>query len=96
MGYAYYVLADGREAGYGVGATCDEKDCSTSIDRGLGYLCGNTPGGDEWGCGGYFCSAHLFYLGVDALADEENVPQMCGRCADKATERVAGRTEVTG
>jgi hypothetical protein len=60
MGYAHYVLADGREAGYGVEATCDEQGCTAEIDRGLGYLCGRTPGADEYGCGGYFCGEHLY------------------------------------
>jgi hypothetical protein len=60
MGYGYYVLADGREAGYSVEATCDQEGCDEQIDRGLGYLCGRTPGGDEYGCGGYFCANHLY------------------------------------
>ena len=72
MGYAYYILPDGREAGYGVEATCDEPGCTARIDRGLGYLCGTEPGGDEHGCGGYFCGAHLTYGTV----------QRCGRCAE--------------
>lgn len=64
MGYSYYVLPDGREAGYAVDAVCDYPDCEEEIDRGLGYLCGIAP--DGWrdpkapGCGKYFCSAHLF------------------------------------
>lgn len=62
MGYAYYVLPDGREAGYGVTAMCDRDDCNAEIDRGLDYLCGETPGqggnADEPGCGGYFCARH--------------------------------------
>jgi hypothetical protein len=75
MGYAYYRLADGREAGYGVGATCDEGSCTAGIDRGLAYLCGESPGGDEWGCGGYFCYEHLFYVAV------EGAPQLCPSCS---------------
>lgn len=63
MGYAAYTLPDGREAGYGVEATCDTTDCATEIDRGLGYLCGRAPDGhrdfEEPGCGKYFCGAHL-------------------------------------
>lgn len=62
MGYGYYVLPDGREAGYGVEAPCDHPDCTVVIDRGLGYLCGNQPDGhrddDEPGCGRYFCGEH--------------------------------------
>src|SRR3954451_17828938 len=60
MGYAHYVLADGREAGYGVEATCDEDGCTEKIDRGMGYLCGDEPGEDEFGCGKYFCGRHLY------------------------------------
>lgn len=62
MGYAYYTLPDGREAGYGVEAECDHPDCTEQIDRGLGYLCGNDPDGyrddSEPGCGRYFCGQH--------------------------------------
>jgi hypothetical protein len=61
MGLAHYILSDGREAGYGVEATCDREDCAARIDRGLDYLCGDTPdpGFDEPGCGRYFCHDHL-------------------------------------
>lgn len=62
MGYASYVLPDGRDAGYAITAKCDVKDCLAKIDRGLGYLCGYMPDGhrpdDQWGCGHYFCGAH--------------------------------------
>lgn len=62
MGYAYYLLPDGREAGYGVEAECDADDCTAVIDRGLGYLCGTAPDGHrepcEPGCGRYFCMDH--------------------------------------
>ena len=76
MGYGYYVLPDGREAGYGVEATCDKDGCEEKIDRGLGYLCGVGPGGSETSCGGYFCDAHLFYGGPH---------QMCESCLDAST-----------
>jgi len=63
MGYAYYTLPDGREAGYGVEATCDFPGCDEKIDRGLSYLCGESPNGfrdpEEPGCGNYFCPAHI-------------------------------------
>lgn len=80
MGYARYVLSDGREAGYAVHATCDEDGCNHGIDRGLGYLCGHMPGGDEWGCGGYFCDEHLFLTG------RSEAPQMCRRCTDRSDD----------
>lgn len=64
MGYASYALPDGREAGYGIEATCDQPGCDAEIDRGMGYLCGNMPDGHrsemEPGCGKYFCEAHLY------------------------------------
>jgi hypothetical protein len=62
MGYAYYILPDGREAGYGVEAECDREGCAERIDRGLAWLCGNDPDGwrdlSEPGCGKYFCGKH--------------------------------------
>lgn len=62
MGYSYYELPDGREAGYGVTAVCDQPGCAVRIDRGLGCLCGFRPDGhrgpEEPGCGRYFCGRH--------------------------------------
>lgn len=62
MGYGFYTLPDGREAGYGVEATCDKTDCETKISRGMDYLCGEAPDGrrsdDEPGCGKYHCPEH--------------------------------------
>jgi hypothetical protein len=73
MGYAHYTLADGRKAGYGVVATCDEDGCGENIDRGLAYLCGEDPGdGGEHGCGGYFCGEHLY----------GGEPGQCKRCLE--------------
>lgn len=63
MGYGYYILDDGREAGYNVEATCDATGCEETIDRGLGYLCGMNPCGhkepQEYGCANYYCTQHL-------------------------------------
>lgn len=74
MGYGYYVLPDGREAGYAVDATCDQDGCGERIDRGLGYLCGDEPGdGGEHGCGRYFCGSHLYSGGP---------VQLCESCLD--------------
>ena len=73
MGYAFYTLPDGREAGYGVEATCEAPDCSADIDRGLAYLCGEDPMGDQHGCTHYFCEAHLFMGGP---------LQLCEHCYD--------------
>lgn len=62
MGYGFYVLPDGREAGYGVEAAQDLDGCETEINRGLGYLCGDMPDGhrdsSDPGCGRYFCGEH--------------------------------------
>lgn len=77
MGYAHYVLADGREAGYAVEDICNEDGCNTKIDRGFGYLCGDIPGGDEYGCGGYFCGEHLYG------GPKECNGGQCKRCLDE-------------
>ncbi|NQD40529.1 hypothetical protein [Glutamicibacter halophytocola] len=65
MGYGFYTLPDGREAGYSVEAECDKPGCTTQIDRGLGFLCGESPDGhrdsDEFGCGNYYCDQHETY-----------------------------------
>ncbi|MDX3027495.1 hypothetical protein [Streptomyces scabiei] len=63
MGYARYeITRNGEkiEAGYTVEAVCEEDGCTEPIDRGLAHLCGATPGGDEYGCGGYYCGNHLY------------------------------------
>jgi hypothetical protein len=91
MGYAFYTLDDGREAGYGVRDVCNEEGCFEEIDRGLAFLCGNDPHGGEVGCTGYFCSAHLFF----AASTPEGTPQLCRRCIgavlnDEAAEQGEG------
>jgi hypothetical protein len=67
MGYGYYTVGhDNRPAGYLVLATCDAFRCDEEIDRGLGYLCGDSPHdlwSDERGCGRYFCGKHLSWIG---------------------------------
>ncbi|MGQ3384478.1 hypothetical protein [Glutamicibacter sp. TV12E] len=76
MGYGFYTLPDGREAGYNVEAECDKDACETKIDRGLGYLCGENPDGwrdaDEPGCGNYYCEAHRY-------DDHECTNVQCGK-----------------
>jgi hypothetical protein len=47
-----------RDVGYGVPAMCDHPGCTTKIDRGLGYVCGNDVYGGEDGCGLFFCCDH--------------------------------------
>lgn len=61
MGYAFYTLTDGREAGYTVEAPCDLNGCEATITRGLDHLCGGGSRLDnqsEPGCGDYFCPLH--------------------------------------
>jgi hypothetical protein len=80
MGYMCYTITrrgEEIEAGYGVETVCEQDDCPAQIDRGLAYLCGDVPGGDEYGCGGYFCGKHLYGAG------------RCKSCLDKAEQRTA-------
>ncbi|MDN3244141.1 hypothetical protein [Streptomyces sp. ZSW22] len=78
MGYARYEITrpngDRIEAGYAVQAVCEKDGCEAQIDRGLAYLCGKDPRGDDHGCGGYFCENHLY-------GDNR-----CGPCAAKIEE----------
>lgn len=83
MGYASYTIQRNGEtidAGYGIDATCEEPGCDADIDRGLAHLCGQAPGGDEHGCGGYYCAKHLF-MGPNAATGD-----LCGRCSERAEE----------
>jgi hypothetical protein len=74
MGYAYYDTPLGP-AGYSVEDTCHQVGCDVAIDRGLGFLCGNSPGrSDEVGCGEWFCGEHL-RLPVDGCLNGT-----CQRC----------------
>lgn len=87
MGYAAYeVYRNGEkiEAGYAVEAVCDKDGCNEKIDRGLAYLCGQTPGGDEFGCGGYFCGQHL------------TGGQQCQPCSEKADAANSWTDPATG
>ena len=58
-----------RDIGYGVPSICDHPDCSSEIDRGLSYVCGNDVYGGEDGCGLFFCAKHSV-----------NWLQQCERC----------------
>ncbi|MGK4586191.1 hypothetical protein [Kitasatospora sp. HPMI-4] len=83
MGYAYYTVTrhDGIEieAGYAVEAVCEQDGCTEQIDRGLDQLCGSEPGAPEDGCGGYFCSRHLYYPDWES---EEPQPLNCKPCVE--------------
>jgi hypothetical protein len=77
MGYARYEIYRNGEkidAGYDVETVCEEDGCDEQIDRGLAHLCGERPGGDEHGCGGYYCGQHLY------LAPGPGMGDLCSRC----------------
>ena len=79
MGYGIYKIQRNDElieAGYLVSAECEEAECRERIDRGLAYLCGETPGGDEFGCGGYFCDKDLYVASTGEGS-------RCIRCCDR-------------
>ncbi|MFJ9620539.1 hypothetical protein [Streptomyces sp. NPDC101181] len=85
MGYAQYEITRNGQtitAGYAVPTTCEEPGCAEEIDRGLAHLCGQTPGGDEYGCGGYYCDQHLY------LSLAPGVEQTCSRCATDPEEEL--------
>jgi hypothetical protein len=93
MGYASYTITrrgEEIEAGYAVPDICNKEGCSEEIDRGLAFLCGQHPGGDEYGCGGYFCYSHLL------LSVEEGVPQRCEACFDAADSDGSEASEEAG
>jgi hypothetical protein len=89
MGYASYALQDGREAGYSVAATCDADQCTTTINRGLDFLCGQEPGVPDPaypGCRNYFCEPHQ--------QDHECPNPTCGQYPSSA-EQADGPCELT-
>jgi hypothetical protein len=77
MGYQVYE-SRGRDCGYGVPAECDHPHCHESIDRGLGYLCGDRPGDDQFGCGLYFCEDHR--VGYRQPRGLDRRIELCSRC----------------
>lgn len=66
MGYGYYILRDGREAGYAVNENCDHPKCVREINRGLDNLCGEWPDVAQaspvqaYGCKNYYCTEHIY------------------------------------
>lgn len=72
MGWSYGEVS-GKPVGYSVPDVCNHPECSTEIDRGLSFYCGNMPG-DGLTCGGFFCSKHL----NSTLIDEPR--QACDAC----------------
>lgn len=83
MGYAHYIDPSGREAGYGVAATCDYPGCKTKIDRGLAYRCGLHTN-DEIGCGKFFCVEHR--VGLELCVDCAKLVPACEECGDDVTD----------
>lgn len=77
-----------RDIGYGVPAECDHPGCDAQIDRGLAYVCGQEPYGEDAGCGLFFCENHLFFSqpnegGHSEIEDEdEDGTFVCERCRD--------------
>lgn len=78
--YTIYRYGEEIEAGYNVADICNRPDCNIEIDRGMAYLCGAVPGGDEYGCGGYFCGEHLLV----------GSPPQCERCRACAEANAGG------
>jgi hypothetical protein len=66
----------GRWYGYGVPATCDQPECSESIDRGLAHACGDGVMGRDDNCGLHFCGKHLSY------SHPTSDLAYCERCAE--------------
>jgi hypothetical protein len=78
MGFSRYDTPMGP-AGYGVDDACHEPGCTAPIDRGLSFCCGDNPGGgDEDGCGRWFCERHLSY--VLAAHPGHRAAQLCRAC----------------
>lgn len=79
--YQLHMSSTGQtiEAGYLIEDICHDPECEEKIDRGLSFLCGQFPGGDEYGCGWYFCDSHLFYNCEPAFQELADV-QLCGPC----------------
>ena len=81
MGYGYGV-ANGKEVGYSVEATCDHPGCNEKIDRGIAYACGGDHGEDEHSCDGYFCDDHVVMTPIG---------QLCEKCYEKWSETPEGK-----
>lgn len=95
MGYGSYEIAAGplagQEGGYNVAATCGHEGCDAEIDRGMYFMCGDSPhGGTEDSCGMFFCEAHLEVIGGVER-------QRCTACAEAICsdpETMAGRCRL--
>jgi hypothetical protein len=77
----------GQWMGYGVPSKCHKRGCGADIDRGLSFVCGGMHEGDIYGCGYYFCKAHLDHL---VFADKgERIVQLCAKCLKAAEKALA-------
>lgn len=95
MGYAFYNLASGKEAGYGVEATCEHPGCDEKIDRGMAYACAGEPGEQGgWSCEGYFCREHLHAVGVLQDADASIELRECVSTCTQCTSYLAHRDQI--
>lgn len=74
MGWSYGVV-EGKKVGYSVQAICEQQGCRTKIDRGLSYKCGSDIGSGVGFCNRFFCTEHLYYLGIGGV-------QVCQACAN--------------
>lgn len=81
MGYGTYDTTRGP-ADYAVDDVCHAEGCTTEIDRGLAFLCGDDPHSPAPGCGWWFCDKHLFYVHLGG----DTVVQLCPACAEAVGE----------
>ena len=96
MGYAHYGTPMGP-AGYGITDVCHQEGCSESIDRGLSYLCGSTPGyTDEHGCGEWFCGGHLYMPPAEVSIQGGGLCNNCLLQFDGVDDDEEEGTEVDG
>lgn len=86
---------EGRDIGYGVPAICDHPSCEVRIDRGLAYVCGSNPYGEEHGCGLFFCYTHLL-IGHGRRDSNGKIshPQLCEQCARKRKALFSPKADV--
>lgn len=69
MGWAH-GRENGRDVGYGVPDICNLEGCEQKIDRGLSFRCGGVTNlHDDYGCGNFFCGAHMSYGSQNQLCE---------------------------
>lgn len=74
--------SEGRSIGYAFIAVCDHPNCTSEIDRGLGYACGDMHGETELGCEKYFCEKHRHVV----VEDGDRYVRVCNECAKELIE----------